>query len=197
MRPTTRRRVPPPVDMALLERGKERFGIFCAPCHGYEGDGDGAIVRRGFPRPPSYFEPMLMQAPAQLFFDTITNGFGVMYSYGSRVPPHDRWAIAAYIRALQQSRSASLADAPEAGSIARPRRAGPRRPRRERARIRPTPMIWRTSPRLTRCSCSDSRLAPCSRSASSWRRARPPGAGLSGFSSGARRRSERSFSADP
>lgn len=107
---------PPPIDIALLERGKERFGIFCAPCHGYEGDGDGAIVRRGFPRPPSCFEPMLMQAPAQLFFDTITNGFGVMYSYGSRVPPHDRWAIAAYIRALQQTRSASLADAPEAGS---------------------------------------------------------------------------------
>jgi len=105
---------PPPVDMALLERGKERFEIFCSPCHGYEGDGDGAIVRRGFPHPPSYYEPQLMQAQAQLFFDTITNGYGVMYSYGSRVPPHDRWAIAAYIRALQQSRSAPLAEAPEA-----------------------------------------------------------------------------------
>ena len=105
---------PPPVDMALLERGKQRFEIFCAPCHGYEGDGNGAIVRRGFPHPPSYYEPKLMQADAQLFFDTITNGYGVMYSYGSRVPPHDRWAIAAYIRALQQSRSATLAEAPEA-----------------------------------------------------------------------------------
>jgi len=105
---------PPPVDMALLQRGKERFEIFCAPCHGYEGDGDGAIVRRGFPRPPSYYEPELMQAQARLFFDVITNGYGVMYSYASRVSPHDRWAIAAYIRALQQSRSASLADAPEA-----------------------------------------------------------------------------------
>lgn len=106
---------PPRVDMAVLERGKERFGIFCAPCHGYEGDGDGAIVRRGFPRPPSYYEPLLMEASAQLFFDTITNGFGIMYSYGSRITPHDRWAIAAYIRALQQSRSAPLAEAPETG----------------------------------------------------------------------------------
>lgn len=105
---------PPPVDMALLERGKQRFEIFCAPCHGYKGDGDGAIVRRGFPHPPSYYEPKLMQADARLFFDTITNGYGVMYSYAARVSPHDRWAIAAYIRALQQSRSASLAEAPEA-----------------------------------------------------------------------------------
>ena len=111
---------PPPVDMALLERGKERFGIFCAPCHGYEGDGDGAVVRRGFPRPPSYYEPLLMQAQARLFFDTITNGYGVMYSYGSRIPPHDRWAIAAYIRALQQSRSAAVAEAPEAAQPSEP-----------------------------------------------------------------------------
>ena len=107
---------PPPIDLALLKRGQERFGIFCAPCHGYQGDGDGAVVRRGFPRPPSYYEPYLMQAPAKLFFDTIANGYGVMYSYASRVPPDDRWAIAAYIRALQQSRSASLAEAPEASA---------------------------------------------------------------------------------
>ena len=69
---------PPPVDLALLQRGKQRFEIFCSPCHGYEGDGDGAIVRRGFPHPPSYYEPKLMQADARLFFDTITNGYGVM-----------------------------------------------------------------------------------------------------------------------
>ena len=115
---------PPPVDMALLQRGKERFEIFCAPCHGYEGDGDGAIVRRGFPRPPSYYEPKLMRADARLFFDTITNGYGVMYSYGSRVPPHDRWAIAAYIRALQQSRSETLAEAPEAAAALKAAPAG-------------------------------------------------------------------------
>jgi mono/diheme cytochrome c family protein len=111
--------------MALLERGKERFEIFCAPCHGYEGDGDGAIVRRGFPRPPSYHAPKLMQAEAQLFFDTITKGYGVMYSYGSRVPPHDRWAIAAYIRALQQSRSAALAEVPESAADGAGRGARP------------------------------------------------------------------------
>ena len=103
---------PPPVDMALLRRGQERFEIFCTPCHGFDGDGDGAVVRRGFPRPPSYYEPRLMAAPGKHFFETITNGFGVMYSYASRVPPHDRWAIVAYIRALQQSRSMRLADAP-------------------------------------------------------------------------------------
>lgn len=104
---------PPPVDMALLRRGQERFEIFCTPCHGFDGDGDGAVVRRGFPRPPSYYEPKLMTAPRRHFFDTITDGFGVMYSYASRIPPHDRWAIVAYIRALQQSRSTRLVDAPD------------------------------------------------------------------------------------
>ena len=104
---------PPPVDLALMQRGKERFGIFCAPCHGYGGDGDGAIVRRGFPHPPSYYNAALMQAPAQHIFDVITRGYGIMYAYGSRVPPHDRWAIVAYIRALQQSRPATSAEAPE------------------------------------------------------------------------------------
>ena len=108
--------VPPPVDLALLRRGRERFEIFCSPCHGFGGDADGAVVRRGFPRPPSYYDAALMAAPAQLFFDTITKGFGVMYAYGSRIPPRDRWAIIAYIRALQQSRSASVAAAPGEGA---------------------------------------------------------------------------------
>jgi mono/diheme cytochrome c family protein len=103
---------PPPVDLALLGRGRQRFDIFCAPCHGFGGDGNGAIVRRGFPRPPSFYDAALTGAPARLLFDTITNGFGVMYASGSRIPPHDRWAIAAYIRALQQSRSTNLAEAP-------------------------------------------------------------------------------------
>jgi mono/diheme cytochrome c family protein len=102
---------PPPVDLALLRRGRERFDIFCSPCHGFEGDGDGAVVRRGFPHPPSFYDAALMRAPARLFFDTITSGFGVMYAYGSRIPPRDRWAITAYIRALQQSRSTTLAQA--------------------------------------------------------------------------------------
>jgi mono/diheme cytochrome c family protein len=105
---------PPPVDLALLGRGRERFDIFCTPCHGFGGDGNGAIVRRGFPRPPSFYDTALTGAPAQLFFDTITNGYGVMYAFGSRIPPRDRWAIAAYIRTLQQSRSTKLAEAPGA-----------------------------------------------------------------------------------
>jgi mono/diheme cytochrome c family protein len=99
----------------LLERGKERYDIFCAPCHGFDGDGDGMVVRRGFPAPPSYHSAALMKAPASHFLDVMTNGYGVMYSYADRVAPADRWAIVTYIRALQLSRHASLADAQAAG----------------------------------------------------------------------------------
>ncbi len=105
---------PPPVDTALLTRGRERFDIFCAPCHGLAGDGDGIIVAHGFPRPPSYFEDRLAAAPAQHFYDVITKGYGVMFSYADRIGPHDRWAIAAYLRALQVSRRAKVADVPDA-----------------------------------------------------------------------------------
>jgi mono/diheme cytochrome c family protein len=105
---------PPPVTPALLARGRERYDIFCSPCHGIDGKGDGIIVKRGFPQPPSYFEPRLMSAPAATFTDAMTNGYGVMYSYADRVPPRDRWAIVAYIRALQLSQHATLAQAPEA-----------------------------------------------------------------------------------
>ena len=111
--------------MALLRRGKERFGDFLRACHGFEGDGDGAVVRRGFPRPPSYYEPALMAAPGKQFFDTITDGLGIMYSYASRIPPHDRWAIVAYIRALQQSRSMRRADAPDVDMARAARRSDP------------------------------------------------------------------------
>jgi mono/diheme cytochrome c family protein len=100
----------PPVTEALLARGRERFGIFCAPCHGLAGDGDGVIVMHGFPAPPSYHIDRLLAAPAQHFYDVMTNGYGVMYSYADRVPPDDRWAIAAYIRALQLSRHAPAED---------------------------------------------------------------------------------------
>ncbi len=96
-------KTPPPVTPALLARGRDRFGIFCSPCHGFDGYGDGIIVARGFPHPPSYHSAQLRAAPAQLFFDTITQGYGAMYAYGDRVPPADRWAIIAYIRALQLS----------------------------------------------------------------------------------------------
>ena len=94
-------RTPPPVTPALLARGRERFDIFCAPCHGLDGTGDGRVVQRGFPHPPSYLSGRLRDAPADHFLDVITNGFGVMYPYADRVAPADRWAIVAYIRALQ------------------------------------------------------------------------------------------------
>ena len=105
---------PPPVTPGLVARGRERFGIFCAPCHGLGGDGDGIVVARGFPAPPSFHLNRLEDAPAAHFFDVITNGYGAMYAYGDRVPPSDRWAIIAYIRALQLQRHATLALAPEA-----------------------------------------------------------------------------------
>jgi len=105
---------PPPASDALLARGQQRYGIYCAPCHGLDGRGDGIIAQHGFPHPPSYFESRLMSAPASTFYDAITNGYGVMYSYADRVSPHDRWAIVAYIRALQLSQRATIAQAPEA-----------------------------------------------------------------------------------
>ena len=107
-------KTPPSVTAALLARGQERFGIFCAPCHGLAGDGDGIIVAHGFPAPPSYHIDRLLAAPAQHFYDVITNGYGAMFSYADRVDPQDRWAIAAYIRALQLSRRAKIAQVPDA-----------------------------------------------------------------------------------
>ena len=112
------RRAPaPPLSLALLERGQERYRIFCTPCHSELGDGNGMIVQRGFPPPPNYVIPRLRNAKPQLFYDVITNGFGAMYSYAQRVSPDDRWAIAAYIRALQvsqDSRFATLTDVEKA-----------------------------------------------------------------------------------
>ncbi|WGD51590.1 cytochrome c [Bradyrhizobium sp. CB1650] len=102
----------PALSAELLARGRVRFGIFCSPCHGAGGDGTGIIVQRGMPRPTSYHDDRLRAADDQYFFDVITNGHGAMYSYASRVPPGARWAIVAYIRALQLSRHASLDDVP-------------------------------------------------------------------------------------
>ena len=104
----------PPVSAALLKRGQERFEIFCTPCHSEAGDGDGMVVRRGFPAPPSYHIDRLRNAPDSHFYDVITNGYGVMYPYSDRIAPRDRWAIVAYIRALQLSQhapAATLSDA--------------------------------------------------------------------------------------
>jgi mono/diheme cytochrome c family protein len=103
----------PPMSAALLERGRERFDIYCSPCHSRVGDGEGIVVQRGFPHPPSYHVDRLREAPASHFVAVITQGYGVMYSYAARVPPADRWAIAAYIRALQLSQHAELAQLPE------------------------------------------------------------------------------------
>ena len=99
---------PLPVTLQLLHRGQERFNIYCAPCHSPVGDGDGMVVRRGFPSPPSYHIDRLRNAPDRHFFDVMTNGYGVMRPYSDRVAPEDRWAIVAYIRALQLSQYASV-----------------------------------------------------------------------------------------
>jgi mono/diheme cytochrome c family protein len=105
---------PPALTMALLQRGQQRFDIYCAPCHGRLGDGSGIIAQRGFPHPPSYHIDRLRNAPSQHFYDVITHGYGVMYPYADRVDPADRWAIVAYIRALQASASVPIADVPPA-----------------------------------------------------------------------------------
>jgi len=103
---------PLPVTQELLERGQERFKIFCSPCHGLQGDGNGMIVTRGMKRPPSYHEPRLRQVPNGYIFDVITNGFGAMLNYSAQIPVRDRWAIVAYVRALQLSRNAKMSDLP-------------------------------------------------------------------------------------
>lgn len=105
-------KIPVPLTPALLSRGRERFNAYCAPCHGEDGYGRGIVVRRGFPAPPSYHEQRLRDAPAGHFFAVITHGYGVMYSYADRVAVPDRWAIVAYIRALQRSQHATLTDVP-------------------------------------------------------------------------------------
>jgi len=101
---------PVPLTSEFLTRGRERFDIYCAVCHGRTGTGEGMIVLRGFPRPPSFHDPRLRSAPLGHFYDVITQGYGVMYSYAARIEPGDRWAIVAYIRALQLSQNAKLAD---------------------------------------------------------------------------------------
>jgi len=103
---------PHPVDRPALERGRERYEIFCTPCHGKVGNGDGIVVQRGFRRPMSFHVPRLREAPPGYFFDVVTNGFGAMSSYAAQVPVDDRWAIVAYIRALQLSQNATLDEVP-------------------------------------------------------------------------------------
>jgi mono/diheme cytochrome c family protein len=100
------------VTAEVLARGQERYRIFCTPCHGQLGDGRGMVVQRGFKQPSSFHVDRLRVAPPGYFFDVMTNGFATMPSYASQVPVADRWAIAAYVRALQRSQNATLADVP-------------------------------------------------------------------------------------
>ncbi|HXG86652.1 MAG TPA: cytochrome c [Pyrinomonadaceae bacterium] len=96
---------PVPITAELIDRGEERYKVFCMVCHGPVGNGDGMIVRRGYPKPPTYNDDRLRNAPDGHFYDVITNGWGKMNSYASMIPPEDRWAIVAYIRALQISQN--------------------------------------------------------------------------------------------
>ena len=103
---------PIPVNLELLERGENRYKIFCTPCHGLQGDGNGMVAMRGMKHPPSYHEERLRQVSNGYIYDVMTNGFGAMLGYSAQIPPRDRWAIVAYVRALQLSRNARVADLP-------------------------------------------------------------------------------------
>jgi Cytochrome C oxidase, cbb3-type, subunit III len=108
------------VTADVLDRGRERFNIYCTPCHGRVGDGNGFIPTRGFRKPPSFHIDRLRKAPIGYFFDVDTNGFGVMPDYASQITPRDRWCIAAYIRALQLSQNATSSDVPAGQTIPSP-----------------------------------------------------------------------------
>ena len=105
---------PFPIDENVMARGQERFNIYCSPCHGRTGRGDGMIVQRGYRKPPSYHQDRLRAAPVGHFFDVMTNGFGAMPDYATQLSVRDRWAVAAYIRALQLSENATMDDVPAA-----------------------------------------------------------------------------------
>jgi Cytochrome C oxidase, cbb3-type, subunit III len=110
--------LPFPVTREVLDRGRERYNIFCAPCHSRVGDGKGFVPSRGFARtPPSFHIPRLQKAPAGYFYDVITEGFGTMPDYVSQIPARDRWNIVAYVRALQLSQNATMADVPAGQSV--------------------------------------------------------------------------------
>ena len=116
--------LPIALDTAVLQRGMERYNIYCAPCHNYNGDGRGVVVRRGFPQPSSFHEQRLRDSPVGYFFNAMTNGFGRMFPYDSRISAEDRWAIAGYVRALQLSQAGSPEDVPEGASLQAPTIAG-------------------------------------------------------------------------
>ena len=103
---------PLPLTAELLQRGQQRYNIFCTPCHGIQGDGMGMVTMRGMKHPPSYHQDRLRNVPNGYLFDVITNGFGAMNGYTAQLVPRDRWAVVAYLRALQVSRNAHVADLP-------------------------------------------------------------------------------------
>jgi mono/diheme cytochrome c family protein len=105
---------PSAIDARVIARGRERFDIYCSPCHGRTGQGDGMVVLRGYRRPPTFHQDRLRDAPVGHFFDVITNGFGAMPDYAAQIRAEDRWAIIAYVRALQLSEHATMADVPAA-----------------------------------------------------------------------------------
>jgi hypothetical protein len=134
--------LPIPLTRALLARGRDRYRIFCTPCHGLTGEGVGIVVQRGFRRPNSFHIDRLRAAPVGYFFDVETRGFGAMMDYSAQIPPEDRWAIAAYIRALQLSQGAALSDVPPGE---RPALESPEAP----ARAKPLPREtddWKGAP---------------------------------------------------
>lgn len=116
---------PVPVTRELIDRGQERFNIYCIVCHGPTGNADGMVVRRGFPKPPTYHDDRLRNAPVGHFFDVITNGWGRMNSYAAQVPPADRWAIIAYIRTLQMSQNPEMVQKMTSDNAAKNARSAP------------------------------------------------------------------------
>jgi hypothetical protein len=102
------------IDETVMARGRDRYNVFCSPCHARTGQGDGMVVQRGYAHPPSLLEPRLVAAPVGHFFDVMSNGFGAMPDYATQIASRDRWAIAAYVRALQLSGTATIADVPAA-----------------------------------------------------------------------------------
>lgn len=104
---------PLPITAELMQRGQQRYTIFCSPCHGIQGDGMGMVAVRGMKHPPSYHQERLRNEPVGYLYDVVTNGFGAMYGYSAQIPPRDRWAIIAYVRALQLSRNAPVSELPE------------------------------------------------------------------------------------
>ena len=121
--------LPFPVDEAVLNRGQDRYDVFCTPCHDAAGTGRGMVVQRGYRQPPSFHDERLRIADAGHFFDVMTNGFGAMPDYRTQLPPRDRWAVVAYIRALQLSQHADKADIPGGDpATAKPAGAAPPAP---------------------------------------------------------------------